>query len=91
MGQALGEVHRVLRPGGRPLFLEYGLRPDPRVRRWLRRLNWFAYRLGGGCRLDRDIRALVAGQPFAAVSVDEFALEKVSRSHGHTYRGVARK
>jgi hypothetical protein len=91
VGQALGEVYRALRPGGRPLFLEYGLRPGPRVRRWLRRLNWLACRLGGGCRLGRDVRALVSAQPFASVNVDEFATEKSPRTHGHLYRGVARK
>jgi ubiquinone/menaquinone biosynthesis C-methylase UbiE len=89
--QALGEVHRVLRPGGRFLFLEHGLSPDAHVRKWQRRLNWLEYQLGGGCRLDRDIRALVAAQPFAALSVDEFALEHFPRTHGHMYRGVARK
>lgn len=91
VGQALGEVHRVLRPGGRFLFLEHGLSPDPRVQKWQRRLNWLERRLVGGCRLDRDIRALVSAQPFAAVDVAEFALEKLPRTHGHTYRGVARK
>ena len=91
VSRALGEVYRVLRPGGRFLFLEHGLSPDPCVRTWQRRLNWLTYRLGGGCRLDRDIRALVAGQPFAAVDVDEFDLEKMPRTHGHTYRGVATK
>jgi ubiquinone/menaquinone biosynthesis C-methylase UbiE len=89
--QALGEVYRVLRPGGRFLFLEHGLCPDPRVRKWQRRLNWLEYQFGGGCRLDRDIRALVAAQPFAAVDVDEFSLEQFPRTHGHMYRGVARK
>ncbi len=91
VGQALGEVYRVLRPGGRFLFLEHGLSPDPRVRQWQRRLNGLEYRLGGGCRLDRDIRALVSAQSFAAVRVDEFALEKLPRTHGHMYRGGARK
>jgi SAM-dependent methyltransferase len=91
VSQALGEVYRVLRPGGRFLFLEHGLSPDPRVRKWQRRLNWLEYRLGGGCRLDRDIRALLAAQPFAGVDVGEFDLEKLPRTHGHMYRGVARK
>jgi ubiquinone/menaquinone biosynthesis C-methylase UbiE len=30
--QALEEIHRVLRPGGRLLFVEHGLSPEPRVR-----------------------------------------------------------
>ena len=37
--QALGEVYRVFRPGGRFLFLEHGLSPEPQVRKWQRRLN----------------------------------------------------
>ena len=32
LDQALEEIHRVLRPGGRLLFVEHGLSPEPRVR-----------------------------------------------------------
>src|SRR4029077_17296983 len=58
--QALGELQRVLKPGGRFLVLEHGLCPEPRVQKWQRRLNWLQQRLGDGCRLDRDMRALIA-------------------------------
>ena len=56
-GRALGEVHRVLRPGGRFLFLEHGLSEDSRVQRWQRRLNPIQRVLGDGCRLDLDVPA----------------------------------
>jgi len=91
VGRALGEVYRVLKPGGRFLFLEHGLSPEPSVQRWQRRLNWLEMRLADGCRLDRDIRALVAAQPFASLTIDEFYLEKTPKTHGRIYRGIARK
>ncbi len=89
--QALGEVHRVLRPGGRFLFLEHGRSPEPGVRKWQRRLNGLQQALGDGCRLDRDIKGLVTALPFASVQVDEFYLEKSPRTHGYLYRGIATK
>ena len=91
VAQALAEVHRVLRGGGRFLFLEHGLSPDPAVRKWQRRLNGLQRRLADGCRLDRDVRGLVAAQPFVAVEVDEFYLGRVPPTHGYLSRGIAVK
>src|SRR5262245_11329040 len=87
--QALREVQRTLKPGGRFLFLEHGLSPDPEVQRWQRGLNWLEARLADGCQLDRNIRELV--RDFGAVQVEEFYLEGTPRTHGYLYRGVATK
>jgi ubiquinone/menaquinone biosynthesis C-methylase UbiE len=91
VGQALMEVFRVLQPGGRFLFLEHGLSPEPRVQKWQRRLNWLHVRLANGCHLDRNMKELVAAQPFSSVEVDEFYLERMPKTHGYLYRGIATK
>lgn len=56
---ALREVRRVLRPGGRLLFSEHGRAPDANVRKWQARIQPFWSPLAGGCKLDRDIPAIL--------------------------------
>jgi SAM-dependent methyltransferase len=90
-GRALSEVYRVLRPGGRFLFLEHGLSSHPKVQNWQRRLNPIQRLVADGCRLDLDVPALVGSQPFADVRVERFEMERVPRTHGTMYRGVATK
>jgi ubiquinone/menaquinone biosynthesis C-methylase UbiE len=89
VAQALREVYRVLRSGGTFLFLEHGLSPEPGVQKWQHRLNWLQVRLANGCHLDRNIKALVAAQPFTSVAAEEFYLERTPRTHGYLYRGIA--
>jgi SAM-dependent methyltransferase len=91
VGRALAEVHRVLKPGGRFVFLEHGLSDDPKIQRWQRRLTPFQRRLADGCRLDLDVEAAVKGQPFRQVEVERFVMEQTPRTHGTMYRGSAVK
>lgn len=62
--EALAEVRRVLRPGGRFHFLEHGLSPDPSVATWQRRIEPMQKRLADGCHLTRDAAALVRAAGF---------------------------
>jgi len=61
---ALAEMRRVLRPGGRLLFVEHGRAPDESVRRWQDRLTPAWRRLSGGCHLNRPIRSMIEGAGF---------------------------
>ncbi len=61
---ALREVRRVLRPGGRLLFSEHGRAPDANVRKWQGRIQPFWSPLAGGCKLDRDIPAILREADF---------------------------
>jgi ubiquinone/menaquinone biosynthesis C-methylase UbiE len=89
--QALREVYRVMKVGGKLLFLEHGISPEPNIQKWQHRLNWLQTRLADGCHLDRDIRTLIAAQPFSSVAIEEFYLEKTLKTHGYMYRGTATK
>jgi len=89
VNQAIAEIYRVLKPGGKFLFLEHGLSPEPLVQRWQRRLNWLQKRIGDGCRLDRNIKELVTAHPFSSVEINASYLEKTPKTHGYLYQGSA--
>lgn len=72
--QALAEVRRVLRPGGRFHFLEHGLAPDESVQRWQHRIEPAQKLLADGCHLTRD--------PAALVTAAGFELERVESRYG---------
>jgi SAM-dependent methyltransferase len=89
--RAVSEIGRVLRQGGRYIFLEHGLGDDLGVQRWQHRLTPLQRRVGDGCRLDVDIEALVRTGPFSEIRVERFLLEGTPRVVGSMYRGVAMK
>jgi ubiquinone/menaquinone biosynthesis C-methylase UbiE len=90
-GHALGEVRRVLKPGGRFLFLEHGLAPDPGVARWQHRLTPLQRRIGGGCHLDRPMADLVGGSGMTLADVRNYYLKRLPRFVGYMTEGAAIK
>jgi ubiquinone/menaquinone biosynthesis C-methylase UbiE len=63
--RALGEIRRVLKPGGRLLFAEHGRAPEPNVALWQDRLTPMWKRFAGGCHLNRAIGPLIEAAGFA--------------------------
>lgn len=68
--RALQEAHRVLKPGGRLLFLEHVRSDDPRVARWQDRLNGLNKRLICGCNCNRSTLATIEQQGFSVADVE---------------------
>jgi SAM-dependent methyltransferase len=61
---ALEEMRRVLKIGGRLLFVEHGRAPEASVAGWQDRLDPFWHRLSGGCHLNRKIDDLLSDAGF---------------------------
>ncbi len=62
--RAIAEFRRVLRPGGRLLFIEH-VRGEERLARWQDRLDHPWRRIGNGCHANRDTLAALREGGFA--------------------------
>ncbi len=90
VNQALAEIRRILKPGGRLLFCEHGLSDNPRTARWQTRLTPLWRKLAGGCHLNRNIAELAPAAGFVFETLETGKLPWVPGILGFHYRGAAR-
>ena len=67
--QSLAEIHRVLKPGGRLLFLEHVRSEDPKVAKWQDRIAPIWRPVGHGCNCNRPTSEFIKGS-FESVEVE---------------------
>lgn len=73
---ALAETARVLKPGGRLLFVEHVRAEDPGLARWQDRLEKPWRFLADGCHCNRDTVASIEASPLTIERVDRGKLPK---------------
>ena len=75
--RALAEIARVLKPGGRFLFLEHVRADEPGLARWQERLNppWRVF--GHGCNCNRDTLATIERSPLAVERAERGRIPKM--------------
>lgn len=88
--QVLAEMRRVLRPGGKVLFLEHGSAPDEDVRKWQRRIEPIWKRIGGNCHLTRPITSAYEAAGFKVSGGDKGYMPKSPRPFSWIEWGEAR-
>jgi SAM-dependent methyltransferase len=73
---AIGELSRVLKPGGRLLFIEHVRAEDPSSARWQDRMEKPWRFLADGCYCNRDTEANLRGSSFTVQSIEHGKMPK---------------
>lgn len=88
--QAIREIYRVLKPGGKFFFVEHGLSNEPGIQVWQNRLTPIQKVIGDGCHLNRNIRQLIEHE-FDTLTIEEMYAENLPKVTAYFYQGVAIK
>lgn len=89
--KALAGMRRVLKPGGKLVFLEHGAAPDAGVAKWQNRLNGAWGKLAGGCRLNRKPDSLVDRAGFRIDKIERHYAPIMPKIAGFVTAGVAER
>jgi ubiquinone/menaquinone biosynthesis C-methylase UbiE len=89
--RVLQEIQRVLKPGGRFLFVEHvAAAPGTGLRRWQRLARPVSALIGDGCHPDRETWTDIERAGFALIQLEHFEIESAVLSKPHI-AGVAIK
>jgi ubiquinone/menaquinone biosynthesis C-methylase UbiE len=86
----LHEIARVLKPGGRFLFLEHVRADDPGLARWQDRLHTPWYWFGDGCHCNRDTLATIEASALQVEGAEHGTMPKAPPIVKPLLRGSAR-
>lgn len=67
---AFAEMRRLLFPGGKLVFCDHGLSPEPPVYKWQHRITPLWKSVSGGCHLNRDIPAIITNNGFSLQQIN---------------------
>ena len=84
---ALGDIYRVLKPGGKFIFIEHGKSPKSLIFRIQKILTPISEYLAGGCNLHREIDVLIKDAGFNIKKIENFKYK--SKILYPMYSGVA--
>ncbi|PYU66376.1 MAG: SAM-dependent methyltransferase [Acidobacteria bacterium] len=87
--EAIRGIGRVLRPGGKFIFFEHGLSPDPRVQRWQKWSEPIPHWLFEGCHVTRDIPSLITSGGFQMEQMETAYLAPFPKSWTYCFWGAA--
>jgi ubiquinone/menaquinone biosynthesis C-methylase UbiE len=88
---SLKEARRLLRPGGKLIFMEHIISEHPTTRVWQKRLEPFWRVCAGDCRLTRDTATAIKNNGFQIERLTEAKMIGAPAFVNRTIRGVAIK
>jgi ubiquinone/menaquinone biosynthesis C-methylase UbiE len=89
VAEAIRSIARVLRSGGKLIFFELGLSPDPRVQRWQGWWEPLHHWVFEGLHLTRDIPSLITQGGFQIEEIESAYLAQFPKSWAHCWWGIA--